>query len=260
MKSFSAVVALVAYLFACSVPGADADLYIVNGTRTTIEKIPFQVSILFFNEHDCAAVILDENTMLTAAHCFKYFYEGFSTNLKPWSARVGSSFWRYGGQVVQFKSIVFHPEYDKATTNNDIAILKTTAPIIFSASVQPVALPDPSRKLIPGEKLQISGWGRLSPNGPTSKQLQMINLPVLSKEKCIEIMSPISPIRPSMLCAGDLDGLGDSCSGDSGGPAVDENNVLVGITSWGKGCSVPGYAGVYTDVAYMSDWIQNNRI
>ena len=259
MKSFPAVVALGAYLFACSVSGADADLYIVNGTSTTIEKIPFQVSILFFNEHDCAAVILDENTMLTAAHCFKYFYEGLYTNLKPWSARVGSSFWRYGGQVVQFKSIVFHPEFHVKTLNNDIAILKTTTPIIFSASVQPVALPDPSRKLIPGEKLQISGWGQLYFTGPIPEQLQMIRLPVQSKDQCIELMTSTNPVMPSMFCAGDLAGLGDSCGGDSGGPAVDENNVLVGITSWGNNCSVPGYSGVYTDVAYMSDWIQNNR-
>ena len=42
--------------------------------------------------------------------------------------------------------------------------------------------------------------------------------------------------------------------GDSGGP-VTLNNQVVGAVSWGQGCALPQYPGVYTDVAMFIDWI-----
>jgi secreted trypsin-like serine protease len=42
----------------------------------------------------------------------------------------------------------------------------------------------------------------------------------------------------------------DACQGDSGGPlfvpAPGGRNVLIGTTSFGNGCAVPQYPGVYT--------------
>ena len=38
--------------------------------------------------------------------------------------------------------------------------------------------------------------------------------------------------------------------GDSGGPLIDKlNNVLVGVVSWGDGCAVKGYPGVYSRIS-----------
>jgi secreted trypsin-like serine protease len=33
--------------------------------------------------------------------------------------------------------------------------------------------------------------------------------------------------------------------------------IVAGITSFGYGCAIPGYAGIYTRVAFYSDWIRN---
>jgi secreted trypsin-like serine protease len=50
----------------------------------------------------------------------------------------------------------------------------------------------------------------------------------------------------------------DACQGDSGGPLLMRDAaslVQVGIVSFGYGCAVPGFAGVYTKVTAFSDWI-----
>ena len=45
-------------------------------------------------------------------------------------------------------------------------------------------------------------------------------------------------------------------SGDSGGPIVDQNNVLIGTISWGAGCAREGKPGVYARVSAVKRWIE----
>jgi len=50
----------------------------------------------------------------------------------------------------------------------------------------------------------------------------------------------------------------DTCNGDSGGPVYDSiRNEIIGITSYGKGCALDGFPGVYTRVSYYVNWINS---
>lgn len=62
-----------------------------------------------------------------------------------------------------------------------------------------------------------------------------------------------------MICAGFLDGSGDSCFGDSGGGLIcaqNETKLLIGIVSFGRGCGRRNYPGVYAQITSVRDWIK----
>ena len=77
----------------------------------------------------------------------------------------------------------------------------------------------------------------------------------MDQETCNEDYSGYD-ITDKMICAGQKGK--DSCQGDSGGPLVaykDGSPVLVGVVSWGVGCALEGYPGVYARVSAFVDWI-----
>lgn len=78
-----------------------------------------------------------------------------------------------------------------------------------------------------------------------------IELPVISLKNC---RNKLNGVADDMICAGEKKGIKDSCTGDSGGPYV-VNNQLAGIVAWGIGCGREGVPGVYTNVAFYKDWI-----
>ena len=86
---------------------------------------------------------------------------------------------------------------------------------------------------------------------------------VLSNQDCTNNTDYKSEeIDDTMLCAAVPGGGKDACKGDSGGPLVivnrtgeEERMVLVGVTSWGRGCADKDYPGVYSRVTTNLEWI-----
>lgn len=66
-----------------------------------------------------------------------------------------------------------------------------------------------------------------------------------------------------MFCAGPEDGSADTCGGDSGGAVVDRGGSSnpaqhrqAGIVSWGLGCAIAGFPGVYVRLDSFSGFIE----
>ena len=129
----------------------------------------------------------------------------------------------------------------------------------------------------------------LQEGGILPNYLMKGSIPTISDEVCKYIYGDNS-ITDSMICAGFPQGSVDSCQvsdgtlsliwplasavisscssnkliwtehiqGDSGGPQMIEDGLLIGIVSWGYGCARPGYPGVYTKVSAFVDWISAN--
>ena len=67
-------------------------------------------------------------------------------------------------------------------------------------------------------------------------------------------------LTDDMFCAGSDFGV-DTCLGDSGGPLVCEDPYtglweISGVTSWGRGCGVAKFPGVYTKVVNYLGWLE----
>merc|ERR1711872_68208 len=103
----------------------------------------------------------------------------------------------------------------------------------------------------------VTGWGTLhSGDFLLPDKLQKVTVPIVGDATCDDLYNR-NEITDSMICAGDIEQGGiDSCQGDSGGPMIDaKTKVLVGVVSWGIGCADAKHPGVYTEVAYFVDWI-----
>ncbi|KAF5307911.1 hypothetical protein FQR65_LT06478 [Abscondita terminalis] len=219
---------------------------IVGGQPVNITDFPYHVSILHSGIDVCSGVIVASNKILTAGHCVK--------RRSDYEVRCGSDSPIEGGQVIKVKEAIRHPDFCGRTYDNDVAVLILQDNIIRTNRSLIISL---STNFLGGQReCWISGWGRLGENGRRPSTLHAALLSEYSREDC-ENLYEFRNVTENMICFGSSKHLRDACQGDSGGPLVDKHlNELVGIASWGWGCSRPNRPGVYSNVAVLYDWIQ----
>ncbi|XP_074595037.1 trypsin-1-like [Brevipalpus obovatus] len=234
---------------------------IVGGDPISISHAPYQVSIqsarfgLSKDTHFCGGSIINENYVVTAAHCAK----GFRVS----SLRIvaGASDIKTSKDTVtrRVSEAIIHPKYNEQIIDNDIALLRVSVPFDLSSGDSPIAaicLPEKKTSYV-GEIAYASGYGRESEGSGGGDSLRMVQVPIISNAECNK--SYPNKIMDSMLCAGYPEGKKDACQGDSGGPlAILKKGLwqLIGIVSWGIGCARPNKYGVYCDVSNQVEWIR----
>lgn len=199
----------------------------------------------------CGATVVDTSWILTAAHCVKDRTAG-SIDVLTGQYDLGPS---TGGQLLGVAEIRIHPSY--RPERHDLALLRLDRPT--SAPAQPLATPADAALWQPGDRVTVTGWGNIDPDRaryPT--RLREAEMPVVADGICDQIYGDAFSAS-LMLCAGLLATGGvDACQGDSGGPLVARRQggwVQVGITSWGVGCGLAKFPGVYTEVAPLAGWV-----
>ena len=246
---------------------------IVGGEPADIATHPWLVSIraqLDPNDPSsphCGGTILDEYSIVTAAHCFS------EHNPKDLWIAAGIS---HGddagvrGQRREIASRLVHSSYRRSSQGNlvhgeyDIAVLRLAAPLDLSqpnvAAIERVTPQEEETLTAPGVVATIAGWGAIEPRGRQVKQLHDVSLPIVSLDVARGAY-PDNRISDNQLAAGEM-GVGgkDACVGDSGGPLVVHDPVsgrmkLAGIVSWGKECGDPDHPGMYARVSAYQAWI-----
>ncbi|KAK7175097.1 hypothetical protein R3I93_002102 [Phoxinus phoxinus] len=231
---------------------------IVGGENAGVGSWPWQASLhkISFPGHFCGGSLINKDWVLSAAHCFQTI-SGF--NVKIYLGRQlqsGSNPNEVSRTVTQ---LITHPNYSSTTQNNDIALLQLSSPVTFSDYIRPVCLAAAGSAFGGGTASWITGWGKLkSADTSLPNTLQEVQVPIVNNSVCDKAYG--GKITSNMMCAGVNEGGKDSCQGDSGGPMVSKNDSLwiqSGIVSFGEGCALAKFPGVYARVSQYQSWISS---
>lgn len=252
---------------------------VAGGVYAAQGQFPWQVFIRSFFETpegtligSCGGSIIWPGWVLSAAHCFQEPADKLVVY-------IGDVDWTKA-EPVEVIGLFLHDDYDNATTNNDIALLKLKKKVGANRWIGMVQSADEARLAGAGVASVVSGWGAefdpeiLEAYGYDQdmytkemwdqfahpEKMSFTPLPIRERKYCEEIGEAFTD---NMICAGGVGGRGP-CFGDSGGPLVvpaDTPNgyLQAGIVSralTGRAfCGQPGYPGVFTRVSRYNNWI-----
>ncbi|XP_019549893.3 trypsin-1-like [Aedes albopictus] len=240
---------------------------IVGGDEAEPHEFPYQISLQWnFNDgqtavfHFCGGSLLNENFVLTAAHCkTAYDNNGF---IEVVAAEHDVETEEGPEQRRRVERFIVHEGYDviQGVSPDDIAVIRVDKPFELNDKVKAIQLPNQFEQF-EGD-VTLSGWGSISTtvNPDYPDKLRKVVLPLLDYDQCQNLWDYNSALATSNVCAGPIDGSKSACSADSGGPLVKQSGdevIQVGVVSWGAfPCGSPRRPTVFAGVSHYVDWIE----
>jgi len=214
---------------------------IINGD--SVNRLRYPYFSLMYGVSLCGAVIIAPHVALGAAHC-----KEASDRL-----RIGAFRDVKDGQAVKIRRTIVHPDYDVRKFNNDIILFI----IEHESEHHHIQM---KKERIDGGSFTVVGFGDTDKGDgfDLSDELHEVELEYVDNDTCDDGHGDNGEVLEDMMCAAGDDK--DSCIGDSGGPMIMKGNGveedrLVGVVSWGRGCADDGVPGVYSRISYFYDWI-----
>jgi len=246
---------------------------VIGGVEAEAHSWPWSVALLRFGGYFCGGSLIDEQWVLTAAHCI-YGREDQAAFMEAVLGEHDRKVDEGTEQKFQLEKIIAHKNYSQRTLDNDIAMIKLKKKVVLKKvargnpdKVGLVCMPKQGEDANIKDLCFITGWGKTKSDGESSTILMEAELPTVTNGKCRKQNSKWggTEITKNMLCAGQEPGTKMSgCHGDSGGPYVCTNNgrkwTLTGAVSWGSArCDRSEKYTVFARVSEFRDWIDNVR-
>ncbi|XP_038581517.1 coagulation factor VII-like isoform X1 [Micropterus salmoides] len=247
---------------------AVGQIRLVGANHCPRGECPWQVLVQLNGSSHCGGVLINADWVVTAAHCV----HGINPqNLAVVAGEHHLDVEEGTEQRIPVSLAVAHEAYVPATGDSDVALLQLSRPVTLNRHAIPICLPIKDfaeRELLPVRYHTVSGWGKrtaggnaVKPSGPpvvpVSPVIRKFPVPIIQNSQCSQRAR--FNFTDNMLCAGYLEGQRESCRGDDGSPLVTlygSTHFLTGVVGWGRGCSHPGYYGVYTKMANFVDWVE----
>ncbi|XP_023252161.1 coagulation factor VII-like [Seriola lalandi dorsalis] len=231
-------------------------------------QCPWQVLVQLNGKSHCGGVLIRPDWVITAAHCI---HGNNPKNLTVVAGEHNLDIEEGTEQKIPVSMAIAHGNYVPATGDSDVALLWLSRAVTLNRDIIPVCLPTTDfseRELLLVRYHTVSGWGKRTsggntetsaapPGAPVSPILRKMSVPIIQNSQCSHRAQ--FNFTDNMLCAGYLEGRQESCRGDDGSPLVTlygSTHFLTGVVGWGRGCSQPGYYGVYTKMANFVDWVE----
>uniref|UniRef100_A0A3Q3DN03 Peptidase S1 domain-containing protein n=1 Tax=Hippocampus comes TaxID=109280 RepID=A0A3Q3DN03_HIPCM len=201
---------------------------------------PWQVSLHRSGGHFCSGLLITDEWVLSAAHCF---------STSPFVGRHSQTGSNPNEQTRSVSLNISHPAYNSDTFDNDVALLKLSSPVTFDY-IRPICLAADGSTFFHGTEIPL----------PPSGSLTEVEAPVVGNRQCDCDRTQIT-ITDNMICAGLMARGEDACQGNSGGPLLSKQGstwVLSGLLSFGFDCANPEIPGVFTRVSRYQAWISSH--
>ncbi|NXI25290.1 ACRO protein, partial [Sterrhoptilus dennistouni] len=193
--------------------------------------VSIQVTLENGTWHMCSGALIHPQWAVTVAQCFRG-----DGAISVYKVVIGATDLAQPGPKAELRHIqrvLKHQSYVEATARNNIALVELDQPVECSDYIQLGCVPDSSLESCHSPSVCPC------PPSPSSSPCH--------PEVCL--CPPAAP-DPSLLAQGDI-----------GGPLICKDHVgdyfwLVGLASWGKGCTGEKRPGVFTSTQHFRGWIQ----
>ncbi|CAG0920333.1 unnamed protein product [Notodromas monacha] len=196
-----------------------------------------------FARYTCSGALVTVNYVITAGQCVvqrktNYYPERIQVALGDLNAKKPEN-----GQQFSDADALVHPNFNRDSLLNDIALLKLKTPATLTTNIGLISVETNTLTNHDGLDVTISGWGKYKKVSTYSSELRSGVVPVVNLQTCRDrwtsgsTAAEADTIQTTNICYG-----GDSsetpCYGDAGGPVVRAittagvtTNTLIGINS-----------------------------
>ncbi|KAL4007316.1 hypothetical protein ACER0C_001168 [Sarotherodon galilaeus] len=220
---------------------------------------PWHAMVVTFGPYgynQCGGSLITNQWILTAAHCIP----PSSYNTVVHLGRYNQSGSNPNELTHNVESIICHPAFSFYWPfNNDICLLKLSAPVNFTDYIQPICLASESSIFYNGTSSWVTGFG-YDDSYRFPNILQEVKVPILGNNECRcyfgDYYHRFPQITENITCTGPKSDWTGPCNVDQGEPLMMKGEsvwVQIGITSYST-CWGPS---IYTRLSQYQKWISD---